>query len=387
MERILTTHVGSLVRPQEVRDFMAAVDRGEDVSSLQMQMTQAIKEVVRHQAEVGIDIVNDGEYSRASWSRYIRERVDGLEKRVWDGSNAELISPVLVNRDRLAFPQFYASGPYSHSDYYVCTGPIVYSHHGHEVLQQAITNLKAALAGVDVTDGFMTSVAPASAVPGRNDEFYASEEEYVYAFAEALREEYKAIVEAGLILQVDDAFLASQYDTMMAKGRSVEEYRSWAQLRLDALNYALRGLPEDRTRYHVCWGSWHGPHTGDVPLRDIVDLVLQVRCGGYLLEGANPRHEHEWRVWESVKLPEGRKLIPGVLAHTTNVVEHPELVAERLTRLARLVGPENVIGSTDCGFAQGAPTERVHPSIMWAKLHSLAEGAALATSELEPVSR
>jgi 5-methyltetrahydropteroyltriglutamate--homocysteine methyltransferase len=229
----------------------------------------------------------------------------------------------------------------------------------------------------------MPLVAPASVVPQRQDEFYKTEEEALFAIADALREEYKTVVDAGLIAQIDDAFLAATYDVMVPP-KTLEEYRRWAELRVEALNHALKGLPAERTRYHLCWGSWNGPHTNDVPLKDIVDLVLRVKAGGYSLEMANPRHEHEWRVWESVRLPEGRKLVPGLISHSTNVVEHPELVAERIVRLANLVGRENVIASTDCGFAQGPFARRVHPSIMWAKLAALAEGARIATKALWP---
>jgi 5-methyltetrahydropteroyltriglutamate--homocysteine methyltransferase len=241
--------------------------------------------------------------------------------------------------------------------------------------------LKAALAGLPVGGVFMSAVAPCSVAPDRKDEYYKNDEDYLFAVADAVREEYRAIVDAGFILQVDDAYLALTYETMVPPG-TLQEYRSWAELRVAALNHALRGIPAERTRYHVCWGSWNGPHVSDVPLKDIVDLILRVSVGGYALEMANPRHEHEWRVWESVKLPAGRILLPGLISHSTNVVEHPELVAERITRLAKLVGRENVIASTDCGFAQGPFVRRVHPSIMWAKLGALVEGARLASREL-----
>jgi len=227
----------------------------------------------------------------------------------------------------------------------------------------------------------MTAVAPASVVPDREDHYYQSDEEYVFAIAEALREEYRSIVDAGLILQVDDAYLALYYDVMVPPG-TLEDYRAWAGLRVDALNHALSGLPEDRVRYHVCWGSWNAPHVSDVPLGEIVDLILEIRAGGYCIEMANPRHEHEWRIWEEAKLPEGKVLLPGVISHATNVVEHPELVAERIVRLAGLVGRENIIAGTDCGFAQGPFVRRVHPSIQWAKLEALVEGARLASRKL-----
>ena len=236
---------------------------------------------------------------------------------------------------------------------------------------------------VTATDVFLPVVAPASVYWLRN-EYYATEEEFVYAVADALHEEYKGIVDAGFLLQVDDAVLLHEFDSILSLGGSVEDYRRWAKLRIDALNHALAGIPEDRIRYHVCFGSWHGPHAFDPPLEDVIDLVLAVNARYYLIEQANPRHEHEWRVWENVALPEGKVLVPGVVTHHTNVVEHPELVAQRLVRLAELVGPENVMGGTDCGFAQGAFVQRVHPTIQWAKLEALAQGAEIATKQLFP---
>jgi 5-methyltetrahydropteroyltriglutamate--homocysteine methyltransferase len=224
-------------------------------------------------------------------------------------------------------------------------------------------------------------VAPASVFGIEWEGVYSSEEEFLYAIADALREEYKLILDAGLLLQVDDAFIPWMFDIMVPPG-TLADYRRWAESRIEILNHALRDLPEDRIRYHICWGSFNAPHVGDVPARDILDIVLKVRARYYLVEMANPRHEHEWRVWESLKLPEGKVLVPGVISHSTNVVEHPELVAERLVRLAKLVGRENLMGGTDCGFAQGPFIQRVHPTIMWAKLGALAEGARLATREL-----
>jgi len=232
-----------------------------------------------------------------------------------------------------------------------------------------------------VVNAFLPVVAPASVVPQHKDEYYKSPEDALFAIADALHEEYKAIVDAGLIAQIDDAYLASYYDVMVPP-HTLADYRKWAEIRVEALNHALKGLPQERTRYHMCWGSWNGPHTNDVALKDIADLMLRINVGGYSLEMANPRHEHEWRVWESVKLPDGKTLLPGLVSHATNIVEHPELVAERIVRLANLVGRDNVIGSTDCGFAQGPFARRVHPSIQWAKLSSLVEGARIASRDL-----
>jgi len=285
--------------------------------------------------------------------------------------------------DTEQFPDFYAEydltqGFTGAMRNCVCVGPIRYA--GQAELARDIDNLSAAVEGLPVT-GFLPVVAPASVAYQRKDEHYASEEAYVYAIADALRSEYTAIIDAGLTLQVDDAHLPMMHDQMIPPA-SHHDWVRWARLRVEALNHALEGLPEDRTRYHICWGSFNSPHVGDVPFADIAELVLGVRVGAYAIEMANPRHEHEWRVWEDLELPEGKVLVPGVISHVTNVVEHPELVCERLVRLAELVGRERVIAGTDCGFAQGPFVQRVHPSIMWAKLQSLVEGAALASRQL-----
>jgi 5-methyltetrahydropteroyltriglutamate--homocysteine methyltransferase len=254
-------------------------------------------------------------------------------------------------------------------------------------LDRDAANFKDALADAGVIPGrggtevFLPVVAPASAYWLKN-EYYATDEEFVYAIAGVLHEEYKAIIDAGFVLQVDDAVLMHEADSMLSLGKSWADYRAWAELRVEALNHALRGLPQDRVRYHVCFGSWHGPHAYDPPLRDSIDLILKVNAKYYLMEQANPAHEHEWRIWEDVPLPEGKVLIPGVVTHHTNVVEHPELVAQRLVRLANLVGRDNVMGGTDCGFAQGAFVKRVHEEIQWAKLASLAQGARIASARL-----
>jgi 5-methyltetrahydropteroyltriglutamate--homocysteine methyltransferase len=255
---------------------------------------------------------------------------------------------------------------------------------GGDAINRDIANLKAAMEANGVTEGFLPVVAPASCFPNLIDEHYGSENAALMGIAEALREEYKAIVDAGLYVQIDDAYIPFMYDVIVPPG-TMADYKAWAQPRIDALNHALEGIPEDRVRYHVCWGSWNGPHTGDIALRDVLDLMFQVKAKTFLFENANPRHEHEWRVWEDTELPAGKILAPGVISHATNVVEHPELVAERIERIARLVGPENVIASTDCGFAQGPYLQRVHESIQWAKLDSLAQGAKLASGALAAV--
>jgi 5-methyltetrahydropteroyltriglutamate--homocysteine methyltransferase len=396
MNRILTTHAGSLIRPPEILSFNAAIESGQgfDADAYATYLRDAVADIVRQQVDVGLDVVDDGEFGKATWITYLYERVSGLETRVVKVEGS-VLPP---SRDRQNFPGAYAAldaldeaatresrghGAEEQESEgtaiaWVCTGPITYD---RTAVERDIANLKAALEGHDGVEGFLPVVAPASAYWLEN-EHYATEEEFVFALADALHEEYKAIADSGLLLQVDDAVLMHEADSMMSRGDSFEDYRRWAELRVRALNHALRGIPEDRVRYHVCWGSWHGPHAFDPPLRDVVDLVLDVNAGYYSIEQANPRHEHEWKLWEDVPLPEGKKLIPGVVTHHTNVVEHPELVAQRLTRLARVVGGENVIGGTDCGFAQGAAIRRVHPEIQWAKLAALAEGARLASVEL-----
>jgi len=384
VDRILTTHVGSLVRPPELVAFMRDRLSGTpyDEQAFEDCVKRSIERVVEQQAKTGIDIVSDGEFGKSNWYRYVLDRLGGFEHRTIPGLKPRP-NPASGN-DFERFRDFYieyAKGlESSGSDgRWVVTGPIVYR--GHASLRRDIDTLKRALTRVDVANGFLPVVAPASVLSDLKDEYYGDEEKLNFALADALHNEYKAITDAGLIVQIDDAWLAAKYDRMVPPG-TLAEYRAWAELRIAALNHALRDIPIEQTRYHVCWGSWNGPHTTDVPLEDIVDLILQVRVGGYSIEAANPRHEHEWHVWETVKLPPGRVLIPGVISHATNVVEHPKLVAERIVRLARLVGRENLIAGTDCGFAQGVFYQRVHPSIVWAKLEALVEGARLATVEL-----
>ena len=380
--RILTTHVGSLIRPPALQQFLRAKQAGEpfDQKAYEGCLAQSVADIVRRQALAGIDVISDGEFGKAfSWSQYVLERLSGFERRPLEpGAN-----PFTRGADRERFPEFYAEldareGLSTQTDS-VCVGPIAYT--GQAALQRDIENFKAALKNVEVEEAFLPVAAPASVIPDRKNEYYRSDEECLLAIAEAMRTEYRTIVEAGFLLQLDDARAAVTYDRMVPPA-SFDAYRKWVARHVEVLNHAIADLPPERMRYHVCWGSWPGPHTTDVPLEDIVDLILSVRVGAYVIEGANPRHEHEWKVWQSVKLPQGKVLIPGVISHATNVVEHPELVCERITRLASLVGRENVIAGTDCGFAQGPFHRRVHPSVMWAKLESLAQGARLASREL-----
>lgn len=383
-EKILTTHVGSLIRPPEFVTVLKAMEQNAaGMETYERALRDAVRGIVSDQAAVGIDVVSDGEFGKfASWSRYVLDRLTGFEQRVGEGMRVgEIVAP---GRDRERFPEFYAEydrtqGFSGTKGNWACTGPIQYK--GQKQIQRDIDNFKNGLNRVEVADGFMAAVAPGSVVPDRVNEYYDTDETYIFAVADALNVEYRAIVDAGLLLQIDDAHLPIMFERMVPPA-SMSEYLAWAELRIEALNRALAGIPEDRARYHLCWGSWNAPHTADVPLKEIIHLLLRIRVGAYSIEAANVRHEHEWRIWEKVKLPPGKILIPGVISHATNVVEHPELVAERLTRFARLVGRENIIAGTDCGFAQGPFVQRVHPTIMWAKLRSLVEGAALATGEL-----
>jgi 5-methyltetrahydropteroyltriglutamate--homocysteine methyltransferase len=381
-DRILTTHVGSLIRPPALQEFLRAKQAGKpyDKSAYETCLQQSVADVVHKQAEVGVDVVSDGEFGKSiSWSQYVLERLAGFERRpIKPGAN-----PFTRGVDREHFAEFYAEldarEGVATTVEAVCVGPVSYT--GQAELALDIANFKAALEGADVEEAFMPVAAPASVIPDRKNEYYKSEEELIRAIGAAMRTEYRMIIDAGFVLQLDDARAAVTYDRMVPPA-SFADYRKWLAMQVDVLNEAIAGLPADRIRYHVCWGSWPGPHTTDVPLKDIVDLVLGMKVGAYVIEGANPRHEHEWRVWESAKLPAGRLLIPGVISHATNVVEHPELVAERIVRLARLVGRENILAGTDCGFAQGPFHRRVHPSIMWAKLDALVQGAKLASAEL-----
>ncbi len=381
-DRILTTHVGSLIRPPELQDFLRARQKGAgfDEAAYDRCLVESVAAVVRQQADAGIDVVSDGEFGKAiSWSQYVLERLSGFERRPFKPG----VNTFQSGADRKKFAEFYAEldareGVATTLDS-VCVGPISYT--GQAQLQRDIDNFKAALKGAKVTEAFMPVAAPASVIPDRKNEYYKTEEELLEAIANAMRAEYRMIVDAGFLVQLDDARNAVTYDRMVPPG-TFADYRHWLERQVEVINHAIEGLPQDRIRYHVCWGSWPGPHTTDVPLKDIVDLILKIKVGAYVIEGANPRHEHEWKVWQDAKLPEGRVLIPGVISHATNVVEHPELVAERIVRLAKLVGRENVIAGTDCGFAQGPFHRRVHPSIMWAKLEALAAGARLASKEL-----
>ena len=393
-DRILTTHAGSLIRPPGVVEVLKAEQYGEpfDETAFQAALQTGVTEVVRKQAEVGVDVPSDGEFGKVGWTTYVLERFTGLEMARVPLS----ATPLGRGKDRRDFAEFYAIWtplerrmwtPPELADAtadapavrWEVTGPI--SYRGSAAIQRDIAHFKAALAAAGVEEGFLPVAAPCSVEASHVNKYYPSDETYLEAIANALRPEYQAIIDAGLLLQVDDAFLPYVYDWMVDTV-SLEDYRKYCALRIEAVNQALAGIPPERVRYHICWGSWNGPHVSDVPLRHIVDLVLGVNAGAYSIEAANPRHEHEWMVWEDTRLPDGKILIPGVVTHSTNVVEHPELVAWRLGNFARLVGRENVIAGSDCGFAQIWNLNRTHSSIQWAKLGAMAEGARLASKQL-----
>ena len=334
-------------------------------------------EIVRKQIELGIDIIDDGEYGKPSFVTYMNERLGGFEV---DKGSAR-VSHWSKSREALSFPEFYNSpsgfGP-PRPDNMICNGPITYK--GHAQLKRDIDNFKAALDGVSPEDAFMPAISPSNLEDRHRNAYYKTEEEYLFAFAEAMSEEYKAIVAAGLLVQIDDPRLVSYY--ALKPEVTVEQCRKWAEVRVEALNHALRDIPPEKIRFHTCYSINMGPRIHDMELKDVVDIILKIRAGAYSFEAANPRHEHEWKVWESVKLPEGKVLIPGVITHSTILVEHPELVAERIMRYAKVVGRENVIAGADCGFATFAGSKEIHPTIVWAKLKSLSEGAQIASKQL-----
>jgi 5-methyltetrahydropteroyltriglutamate--homocysteine methyltransferase len=378
-ERILTTHIGSLPRPKDLWVLIAARDRGEpyDTTALDTQLKNAVNAIVRKQIDVGIDIPSDGEFSKASFTNYVRERLSGLE-----GINTQMF-PAPPTKFKAYEDSLRSRGVDLRAGLGTLplnVGSIAWT--DETELQTDIANLQAALQGLKYEEAFMPSVAVGQVFFMVPTQYYSSDHEYMYALADALKHEYKAIADAGLVLQIDSP------DFVMMRNRQYwnrpwNEYRQSLELRVEALNHALADVPEDRIRFHVCWGNFEGPHENDVPLKDVVDLVLKVKAQAYSLEGANPRHGYEWRIWESVKFPEGKILIPGVIDTVTTFVEHPELVAERIVRCAKLVGRENVIAAPDCGFGTfGGWEPRVHPEIMWAKLEAMVEGARIASERL-----
>jgi 5-methyltetrahydropteroyltriglutamate--homocysteine methyltransferase len=379
-DRILTTHAGRLDGPRDLREmtfnFMAG--RGPDLPTVMARVQSGITETIRKQADAGIDIISDGELGKIGFGyAYYGRRLSGLATRKrepgetgWMGGNSG---------ERVEFAEFYKDLNFEQflpPERTICNGPIAYIGQQEVVNDIALFKRALAEAGARAEETFLCVLAPGWLEHFFHNEYYSNDEQYLFALADAMKHEYKAIVDAGFILQLDDPALPDTYD-MIVPTPTIAEYRKFAEVRIDALNHALQGLPEDRVRYHICWGSWHGPHTHDLPLKHVVDLMLKVKAGAYSVEAANPRHEHEWKVWKDVKLPDGKILIPGVVSHASNVVEHPELVADRIALYASLVGRENVIAGTDCGLGL-----RVHPQIAWAKLKALSEGAALASKQL-----
>jgi 5-methyltetrahydropteroyltriglutamate--homocysteine methyltransferase len=378
-DRILTTHAGRLEGPPEYRAMTTALMAGQsvDADAMKSQLRGALVDVIRKQAAAHVDILSDGELAKTGFGiGYYGKRLSGLTTRKLEAGEPAYMT--LQTGERMEFADFYKELVFlpAPAERAVCSGPIAYI--GQQAVANDLASFRAALAeaGVQPEEIFMCALAPGWLEHFFHNEYYPNDEEYVFALADAFKHEYKAILDAGFILQIDDPALPDTYD-MIVPNPSIEVYRKFAEVRIDALNHALQGLPEDRIRYHICWGSWHGPHTHDLPLKHLVDIMLKVKAGAYSVEAANPRHEHEWKVWKDVKLPDGKLLIPGVVSHASNVVEHPELVADRIVQYANLVGRENVIAGTDCGLGL-----RVHPQIAWAKLKALSEGAALATKQL-----
>jgi 5-methyltetrahydropteroyltriglutamate--homocysteine methyltransferase len=390
-DRILTSHAGNLPRPADLWQTLLDRDAGKDVSqaALEARIKRAVSEVVQQQVRVGLDIINDGEQSKRSWQTYANTRLGGLEQRT--GQRVEAAGSI-VGRDMGEFSEYFrgfggggggaavvastlrAGATGGLSEPVFCVGPLAYV--GQTQLESDIANLRAALEGVQVEEAVLTAIAPGTIEHWLHNEYYRSDEEFLFAIAEAMNAEYKAITDAGFLLQIDDPDLADAWQ--IHAGMDVEAYRAFADLRVESINVALKGVPRESVRLHVCWGSIHGPHKNDIPLRHIADLILNVNAGVYSVEASNPRHEHEWRVWQDFKLPEGSVLMPGVVGHASDFIEHPELVAERLIRYAGVVGRENVIAGTDCGLGGRVG----HEKLVWAKFQSLVEGAGIASKQL-----
>jgi 5-methyltetrahydropteroyltriglutamate--homocysteine methyltransferase len=389
-DRILTTHVGSLARPDELVPILKAKDRAQpyDRDAYARLVRQAVSESVRKQTEAGVDIVNDGEQGRASFFGYIVERFTGFERKPAPrGQDGNVRAQ---SRDYRAFPDYYAwseriaesaggTGRDRHHGVDVCTGKVTYR--GQAAIQADLDNLRAAMKGRPHEEVFVPAIAPSYISATLTNEFYRTPEEYEQALADALREEYRAIVDAGCVVQVDDPRLVTYY--MMNADASIEDCRTWAAKRVEVINESLRGIPREQVRFHTCYSIDVGPRVHDMELKDIVDVLLKVNAGAFSFEAANPRHEHEYHVFEQVRPPEGMLLIPGVISHTTNLVEHPDLIAERIVRYARIVGRENVIAGADCGFAaSGIRFNETHESVAWLKFAAMAEGARRATRQL-----
>jgi 5-methyltetrahydropteroyltriglutamate--homocysteine methyltransferase len=388
-DRIITSHVGSLPRPDSLVPMLRAKDSRQayDRDELATLVRQSVLDVVRKQVEIGIDVVDDGEHSKAGFSSYVRARLGGLEP-----APPGTARPPIVSKDSLAFPSAYEElkhmygartqrlgrPPAPHSFPLMCTGPITYI--GQDDLKADIENLRTALKAAPAREGFITALSTTNIEGYFENRYYKTQEEYLFAIAEAMREEYKAIADAGFVVQIDDPRLITQYDREPAM--TLAESRKFIAQHVEALNHALRGIPEEKIRFHTCYSTNVAPRVHDLELKHFVDQMLEIRAGGYSLEASNPRHEHEWQVWEETKLPDGKVLIPGVVSHCVYQVEHPELVAQRIIRFARVVGRERVIASNDCGFATSAAGDDLPVEVAWAKMRSLVEGARLASREL-----
>ena len=372
-DRILTTHVGSLPRPPDLLDLVQADGGALDQPKHAARLREAVRQIVEKQIALGIDVIDDGEYGKPSFVSYVNERLGGFEIDTSPGT-----SPWAGSREAKSFPEFYReTHAASRQHHMVCTGPITYR--GHAQLGRDIDNLKAALDGARPAEVFMPAISPSNVEDWQKNAYYKTQEEFLFAIADAMHEEYRAIVDAGFLVQIDDPRLVTYY--MLRPDSTIAQCRKWAEVRVEALNHALRGIPEEKIRHHTCYGINMGPRVHDMELKDIIDIVTRIRAGAYSFEAANPRHEHEWKVWRDVRL-DGKALIPGVISHSTVLVEHPELVADRILRFADIVGRENVIAGSDCGFATFAGSKEIHPSIVWAKFEALSEGARMATRRL-----
>jgi 5-methyltetrahydropteroyltriglutamate--homocysteine methyltransferase len=385
-DRIRTTHTGSLPRPPDMLETLHHLAAGQpvDLAAYEAALSRHVADIVKRQVEAGIDTVSDGECSKPSFQNYVGERLAGFEPRMPQGGLPVPTGPIgLDGQDALMFPDFYAGvlerNPFKNTIRMaprVCVGPIRYI--GQAKLQRDIANLRAAMAAAGAGEGFMPASAPVTAL---QNEYYPSEEEFFTAYGDAMREEYRAILDAGLVLQIDFPMLVSRWDTA-SRTMSLADYRNWAAERIAYLNHALRGLPEDRIRFHTCYGVNIGPRVSDLGLADILDLIFTIRAGAYSFEAANPRHEHEWRVLERIKLPDGKILIPGAVTHSNVMIEHPEAIADRIELWARVAGRENVLFGNDCGFQSTAGNAEIPVSVAWAKLAALGEGARLASQRL-----
>jgi 5-methyltetrahydropteroyltriglutamate--homocysteine methyltransferase len=377
-DRILTTHAGSLPRPPDILQMIRAKARGEpvDEKKLSVRVKEAVTEVVRQQADVGLDVVDDGEFGKPSFVTYVRDRLGGLE------ASGVRPNAWLSSREAVSFPDYYkaqeSASPRARQVQMACTSPLTYK--GQAALKAELDNLKAALKGLEVADVFVPCISPANIEDWNENKYYETNDQYLFAIADVMNVEYRTIVDAGFLVQVDDPRLVSYY--LMDPSMSVDAIRAWAIKRVEALNHALRGIPTEKIRYHTCYSINMGPRVHDLEVKHIIDILLKIRAGAFSFEASNPRHEHEWAVWKEAKIPDGTVLIPGVITNSSVLVEHPELVAQRLIRFADFMGRENVIAGTDCGFASFAGSDEVHASIVWAKMEAMVQGAEIASKKL-----